>query len=151
MKTVDADETKFVVKPSQWINIFWLSLALGSFVTESIPLVLTAMAIWLWKSAVTECWQYRFGDMTITEKKGVFSHEIVEVHYYRIKSIKVERPFLYRIAGLSRILIITSEPFKPKLILIAIEDGNRYKNFIKEQVSLWRKKLGVKETDFHAF
>lgn len=151
MEAIDTDETLFVEKPSQWVNIFWLTMAVGSFVTESVLVVIIAMSIWLWQYLVIECWHYRFGEKTITEKKGVLSHEIVEVHYSRIKSIKVEKPLLYRLVGLSRILIISSEPYKPELRLFALKDGEEYKRYIKGQVENWRNNTGVKETDFHSF
>jgi hypothetical protein len=95
--------------------------------------------------------QYRFGEKTITEKRGVFSHTMREMHYFRIKSIRMEQPFFMRLVGLSNIYMVSSEPFVPEIKLWAVNDGVKHTKYIKDRIYFWREKLGVKETDFHSF
>jgi membrane protein YdbS with pleckstrin-like domain len=141
----NTDKILSTTKPSQWINFGWFLFAiLGCWLV--IPIL-----IWLWQTLVVANWSYRFGEKTITERKGVFSVAIVEVNYFRVKSIKVDNPFFYRLVGLSTVSIITSEPFRPYLKLVAVGNGEGLRKFIKDRAIYWRQKMGVKETDFHDF
>jgi uncharacterized membrane protein YdbT with pleckstrin-like domain len=144
------------LKPSQWVNIIWFLLAMAGgyeiIDTESylfgIPII-----IWIWRFAVIECWRYTFDENseTIVERKGVLSTTTVEIQYFRIKSIRILKPFFLRIFGLSTVEVITSEPFMPYLRLYAITNGDSWAKYIKEMAAYWRRQKGVKETDFHNF
>lgn len=157
-----------LLKPSQWVNFPWLVIAAASgyllFSTgideygildaAQIHWIFMAPIIWwFWKCLTIACWSFYMNEdsETIVEKKGVFSVNIVEIQYFRIKSIQVWRPFFLRIFGLSNVQIITSEPFKPFLLIYAVHDGEGWSHFCKEMAKYWRLQKGVKETDFHAF
>lgn len=167
---------KTTLKPSQFVNLHWLILAIISaffmvggfetynyindvdyaenFVEPTIHWIFIVPIIWwLWKYLVIACWSFYMDEdsETILEKKGVFTVTRVEIQYFRIKSIQIYQPFLLRIFGLSNVRIITSEPFKPYLTLYAISDGEGWAHYCKEMAKYWRKEKGVKETDFHAF
>lgn len=147
---------KKTLKPSQWVNFIWLLLAVaggvGIGITES-PFMGLPILIWVCRFFVIACWKYQFDENsdTIVERKGVFSVETIEIHYFRIKSIRLYEPFFQRLVGLSTVEIITSEPYKPLLRLYAIRGGSKYVKYIKECATYWRKKKGVRETDFHNF
>jgi uncharacterized membrane protein YdbT with pleckstrin-like domain len=150
MKTVDTDRIQFIIKPSQWVNIIWFIMAVGAIFSES-PLMAIPQVLWFWHFLVISCWKYQFGEKTITERKGVLSIEKVQVHYFRIKSMKTTRSFFQRLVGLSTIDIITSEPFRPYLRLYSIGNGDGMRRYINDKTEYWRSKMGVKETDFHSF
>jgi len=147
--------TTTIIRPSQWVNFFWIWVGIMS-------LILTfAMSYWfiiplpwcMWKVLVLACWKYEIqedGD-TIVEQKGVFTTRRVEINYFRIKSIRIEKNLYFRFMGLSNVQIITSEPFKPALLLYAISNGENIAEFLKEMSIVWRDKKGVRETDFHDF
>lgn len=135
------DKTIFIIRPSQWANFGWFLFAVIGCILI-IPLLLG-----LWNFFVIKYWEYQFGERTITERKGVLSVEKTEIHYFRIKSIKVEQPFFLRIVGLSNIVIITSDPGRHNFQLYAIGNGDKIRDYIKEMTYFWRKKLNVSEHD----
>jgi uncharacterized membrane protein YdbT with pleckstrin-like domain len=148
--------TRSSITPSQWINAMWALLA-----GAGIEMWLETGSIWwgipililIYKVIAVECHQYIFDDNkdVIVERKGVFSVQKVDIHYWRVKSVQIKQPFLMRLVGISIVEIITSEPFKPFLRLYAISDGEEYAKFIQECATYYRSKMGVKETDFHSF
>jgi len=149
-------ETRVTLKPSQWVNIIWFLIAWGAIVVGIgyemyWLLVLTIPSIW--KALVLECWRFYLDEETdsIIERKGVFSVRTVELKYFRIKSVRVMKPFFLRIFGLSIVEIVSSEPFCPYLRLYAIRNGEDWSEFFKNLAIYWRNEMGVKETDFHAF
>ena len=155
-KAAETRITKITIKPSQWVNIFWALLAIAGIagIQETGNwLFAIPVAWWLWKFAVIECWQYRFDEdsETVVERKGVFSVQIVEIHYFRIKSVQIRKPFLMRLVGISIVDVITSEPFKPYLRLYAVSHGDEWAEFLHEMTRYWRNEKGVRETDFHSF
>lgn len=158
-----------LLKPSQWVNLPWLVIAAASgyllFATAGVDeygsinpaqmnwLFVIPILWWFWKYLTIACWSFYMNEdsETIIEKKGVFSVTSVEIQYFRIKSVRVWKPFLLRIFGLSSVQIVTSEPFKPFLLLYAVPNGEGWSHYCKEMARYWRDKKGVKETDFHAF
>jgi len=151
----DSDELQFIIKPSQLVNIWWLLLTFLVFGwvlnTEVAPYwpILIPGFIWFCNWLIIKCWSFRFHEKTISERKGVFSVLTTEVHYFRIKSVRLEQPLHLRIFGLSNVVLITSDPLIPVLRLYGIEHGEQVKNEIKEQISLWRRERTVKEQDIH--
>jgi uncharacterized membrane protein YdbT with pleckstrin-like domain len=133
------------IKPSQWVNFGWFLFAIVGCVLV-IPVI-----IWICRIFIITCWSYQFEEKTITERKGVFSVETVQIQYFRIKSVRVLEPFFQRLVGLSTIEVITSEPFRPYLVIYGVRNGNAIKKTLLDQATYWRDKMGVKETDFHNF
>ena len=149
----DTDELLFVMKPSQLVNIWWLLLFLICItIGFSIQMywfgVITGV-VWFSKWVIVQCWSFRFHEKTIAERKGVFSVLTIEIHYFRIKSVRWIQPFWLRIFGLSNVVLITSDPLIPELKIYGIKNGNDLVNSIKEEVSIWRRERTVKEQDIH--
>lgn len=141
MTNLGTDKLEFEIQPSQWVNIGWLIFAVACWWLYFPPVFL------LWYYAVVRCWHYEFRERTIAERKGVFSTDKIEIHYFRIKSIKIQKPFLMRLVGLSNIWIITSDPFRPVLKLYAIQNGEVIREMIKDNVYHWRREMKVYEHD----
>jgi membrane protein YdbS with pleckstrin-like domain len=167
-------------KPSQYVNIVWIfilglcmimiadSIAAKNFPTLHPKLIgISISHLWwmvfpvmfcFWKILVIACWRYEFtiGGDTITIEKGVFTRTKIDVHRFRIKSIKMEKPFLLRLMGLSNVILLTSEPFMPILTFYAIPNGDDPRpadlaKYLLDSSTYWRSVKGVKETDFHSF
>ena len=151
--SIDSDNLKFVIKPSQLVNIGWLLLFLGGIVLALMSqvywLCVGSGVLWFAKWLIIKCWSFDFHEKTIAERKGVFSVLTREIHYFRIKSVRWEQPFWLRIFGLSNVVLITSDPLIPMLRLYGVKDGNAVKGYVKEQVSVWRRERTVKEQDIH--
>ena len=147
------DKFDFRLKPSQWVNFGWLILMIVPMVFGQAGLVIGGIfgLLWIWKYFVINCWMYDFHERTITEQKGVFTIRKQEIHFFRIKSIRVKQPFLHRLVGLVTYIVITSDPLIPIFTLYAIEDNGELRNILKSKATQARKEMGVKETDFHNF
>lgn len=130
----------FSIKPAYWIIYPWI------LATLVIPFLLPIL---IYKMAEVYCWRFDFNEMTLSERKGVFSVERREVPYSRIKSIRIEEPFFYRLVDIKRIIILTSEPFMPEVRLTGIYAGHIIKEFLDEKVPEARQRDGIRELDMY--
>ena len=137
------DKFESDIQPSQWVNVGWLIFAVACYWLYFPPVLL------LWYYFVIRCWHYEFRERTIAERWGVFTTNKVEIHYFRIKSVAVNRPFLMRLVGLSNIVIMTSDPLRPVLRLYAIHNGEVIREKIKDLTFHWRNEMNVKEHDLY--
>lgn len=134
------------ISPSNFVNYGWALLTvIGFFVNPFLGGLV--LLIFIYKTIEIFCWKYEFYDDVVVEKKGIFTVTREEVYYSRIKSIMVEEPFIMRFVGLQVIHVMTSEQFKPKFTLYAIEGGTDVKNYLDKLVKKSRKKYGFREVD----
>lgn len=151
-------EKNVTIWPSIWVAFPWLLVALAftTILTRWLGAWgwIIPLAFYLYKGLeLVFCHSYTFNDNTgiITERKGVFSVHKVEVHYFRIKSVQVKKPFFMRLVGIANVEVITSEPFKPFLRFYGIRQADEWAKFLQNAAEWWRNENGVKETDFHHF
>jgi uncharacterized membrane protein YdbT with pleckstrin-like domain len=131
------------LSPSQWMNLpFFIAGVVG---VQTVILPVLAIV----KYIEYRCWKYEFNERTIIESKGILSVTHTELHYYRIKSIRVEEPFLLRLLGLSNVYITASDPYQPELKLYAVPAGSILRSQLREKTDTWRKSEGVKEFDLY--
>jgi uncharacterized membrane protein YdbT with pleckstrin-like domain len=135
------------IKPSHFMNIAWYLSPALTFLFP--PLVFPTLIMAWYKYFEVETWKYNFLERTIEERKGVFSVTQEEVQYYRIKSIMIEEPLWMRFFGLCVINIITSEQFKPRLTLYAVNDGEQLKDLISDMTYQWRLKMNIRDHDIY--
>lgn len=135
------------IKPSHFMNIAWYLSPALTFLFP--PLVFPTLIMAWYKYFEIETWKYNFLERTIEERKGVFSVTQEEVQYYRIKSIMIEEPLWMRFFGLCVINIITSEQFKPRLTLYAVNDGEQLKDLISDMTYQWRLKMNIRDHDIY--
>lgn len=152
-KYLGPDVLEFERNPSQWVTVVWIMIAFGFVVIFKFSATLSGILaiIWLCHRWYISCWKYEFRERTIGESKGVLSISKREIHYFRVKSIRVERPFLYRIVGLTTYDLVTSDPLIPIFRIYAIDDDGTFQTYLKEKVTYWRTAMDVKEKDFHNF
>jgi membrane protein YdbS with pleckstrin-like domain len=135
------------IKPSHFMNIAWYLSPALTFLFP--PLVFPTLIMAWYKYFEIETWKYNFLERTIEERKGVFSVTQEEVQYYRIKSIMIEEPLWMRFFGLCIINIITSEQFKPRMTLYAVNDGEQLKDLISDMTYQWRLKMNIRDHDIY--
>jgi len=135
------------IKPSHFMNIVWYLSPTLTFLFP--PLVFPTLIMAWYKYFEIETWKYNFLERTIEERKGVFNVTQEEVQYYRIKSIMIEEPLWMRFFGLCVINIITSEQFKPRLTLYAVNDGEQLKDLISDMTYQWRLKMNIRDHDIY--
>jgi len=140
-------EIMYQDKPSHWINIHWFIIAVGAAST-GLPIMVIPILIYLYHFLDIEFWQYTYTNDSLIESRGPFSLTHDEVHYFRIKDIRLEEPFLMRLVGLSNIYIVSSDRIRPVIKLTAVTDGHQKREAIKQVTLETRKELGVKEYDF---
>lgn len=154
------DQDIATIQPSHIAIAHWLLLGLillyFGHIWDNIYFImgcLISVLIFFWYSVIFNCWKYVFDNIegVLTERKGVFSVNVVEMKYFRIKSVKVYKPFLFRIFGVGNVEIISSEPFLPRLTLYAVHEPEEIAEQLKKVAAGWREHMGVKETDFHHF
>ena len=83
------------------------------------------------------------------ESKGIFSITRNEIHFFRIKSIRMEEPFLYRVVDIYNIYIRTSDLFNQDVLLHAVPVGKKLVDDMKRVVKLERKSHNVREFDMY--
>lgn len=136
------DNLLLQVKPSHWVNVhlYLISIAIA-FVFP--PSLLFTLYVYFDLNS----WKFNFSEHKILEQKGLLSIKETENHYFRIKSVTLEKPLLYRLVGLSILKIETSDFAKPTLLLNGIADGDKIRSFLYERIQFSRKKEGVREFD----
>jgi len=145
-KQFDSNSQLIVDRPSQWLNIgyFLLTICL-TFV--SMELAFISLIILIWKSLVLYFTKWSYTTDTILERVGVFNVTTDEIQFFRIKDLRLYQPLLYRIVGISRLILITSDKFKPVLVLNGIRNGKRKRDMLKALAISSRREMGVKEFD----
>jgi membrane protein YdbS with pleckstrin-like domain len=143
---METNEHVVTLQPSQWINAGWFILPVVAGVIY-LPLGGLALIAAIYKYFEVSTWSYNLNMRTIEEKKGVFSVSTQEIQYFRIKSIMVDEPLWMRIFGLAIVRVVSSEQYKPNLVLYAISNGDYVKNLLSEHAYEWRKELGIRDYD----
>ena len=145
-KQFDANSQLIVDRPSQWLNIGYFLLTIGlTFV--SMELAFISLIILIWKSLVLYFTKWSYTTDTILERVGVFNVTTDEIQFFRIKDLRLYQPLLYRIVGISRLILITSDKFKPVLVLDGIRNGKRKRDMLKALAISSRREMGVREFD----
>jgi uncharacterized membrane protein YdbT with pleckstrin-like domain len=136
------DNLLLTVQPSHWVvaHLYLISTAIAFVFPPSLLFTLYAYFD-------LKCWKFNFSEQKILEKKGLFSIKETENYYFRIKSVTLDKPFLYRLVGLSILTIETSDYAKQRLVLNGITNGDQIRNFLYERIQFSRKKEGVREMD----
>jgi hypothetical protein len=71
-----------------------------------------------------------------------------DVELYRVKDTSMERPFWYRMFGLSTLIIETSDRSQPRIEIKAVHNGDDLRETLRKQVEFWRDRKRVREVDF---
>jgi uncharacterized membrane protein YdbT with pleckstrin-like domain len=80
--------------------------------------------------------------------QGIFNQKLDDVELYRVKDTSMERPFWYRLFGLSTLIIETSDRSQPHIQIKAVHDADNLRETLRKQVEFWRDKKRVREVDF---
>jgi uncharacterized membrane protein YdbT with pleckstrin-like domain len=151
--------------PSQVLNLPALILGLlaGGVLTVAAllttmvagPLVIPAIIAvwvvclfpWLFKMISTRFDNYELTNERLKHSSGVFSRNVDVLELYRVKDMKQELPFHFRIFGLGRILLETSDRSTPAVVLNAIHQSTEVADLIRRNVEAQRDKKRVREVD----
>jgi uncharacterized membrane protein YdbT with pleckstrin-like domain len=147
MNTLNLERTIMTDKPSQWLNFgYFLLMIIGLVVFPPVGVGLTL--VFLWRVLVIYFWKWNISLDSIVEVKGVLNVNTDEIYLFRIKDIHLYQPFLYRLVGLSKLYLVTSDKTRPVLLLDGIKDGESKREMFKKMTMSNRKREGVREFDF---
>lgn len=151
-------------RPSQWTNFSFyflcgvlVSLGLGlSYFNFSVDilriLLLSVLGLGLvmaiWKYFDTRCNKLEVTDQRIIEHRGIFSKTTNEVELYRVKDIRLVRPFWLRMVGLSSVWLDSTDHSNPTILLKGIANGKEIKEQLRIAIDIRRDIKGVREVDF---
>lgn len=144
--TVNMETVLISEKPSQWLNFGYLLLTVVASIIPPIGLV--CFFILLWRILVIHFWRWDITPDSLMEVKGVLNVTTDEVQFFRVKDVRLYEPLLYRLVGLSRLEIITSDQFRPLIVLNGIKGGKSKRMMLKNMALTHRKNQGVREFDF---
>ena len=135
------------ISPNQLLNIGYLSMLLTLIYLDIRPLALVALIILIIKALDLYCTTWTIHQDNLIEKTGILNVNTEEVLLYRVKDIRLYEPLLYRLVGLSKLTIITSDYTNPSIVLYGIKNGEELMTIIRQLVANSRKIEGVKELD----
>ena len=135
------------VSPNQLLNIGYLIILLTLLYLDIRPLAVVALIILIIKALNLYCTTWTIQQNNLIEKTGILNVSTEEVLLYRVKDIRLYEPLLYRLVGLSKLTIITSDYTNPSITLYGIKNGEKLMNIIRQLVANSRKVEGVKEID----
>ena len=135
------------ISPNQLLNIGYLSILLALIYLDIRPLALLALIILIIKALDLYCTTWTIHQDNLIEKTGILNVNTEEVLLYRVKDIRLYEPLLYRLVGLSKLTIITSDYTNPSIVLYGIRNGEELMTIIRQLVASSRKIEGVKELD----
>ena len=135
------------ISPNQLLNIGYLSILLALIYLDIRPLALVALIILIIKALNLYCTTWTIHQDNLIEKTGILNVNTEEVLLYRVKDIRLYEPLLYRLVGLSKLTIITSDYTNPSIVLYGIRNGEELMTIIRQLVANSRKIEGVKELD----
>lgn len=146
MSTYSLNHAIMSDKPSQWLNFGYLLLTLICFIFP--PLGLISLTYLIWRVLVIHFWRWDITSDSVVEVKGVLNVSLDEIQLFRVKDVHLYEPFLYRLVGLSKLYLITSDRTRPVLVLDGIRNGRAKRIMFKNMTIDHRKREGVKEVDF---
>ena len=135
------------VSPNQLLNIGYLIILLTLLYLDIRPLAVVALIILIIKALNLYCTTWTIQQDNLIEKTGILNVSTEEVLLYRVKDIRLYEPLLYRLVGLSKLTIITSDYTNPSVVLYGIKNGEELMSIIRQLVANSRKIEGVKEID----
>jgi len=156
-----SEEVLWKGSPSQVLNLgkFILGLlAIAALVTAgfffppaALPLWIATVipVIWMFVHYLkVRCQVFELTTQRLRSYRGVLNQKMDDVELYRVKDTSIERPFWYRMSGLSTLMVETSDRVQPHIEIRAVRDGFGLREKIRHQVETLRDSKRVREVDF---
>jgi uncharacterized membrane protein YdbT with pleckstrin-like domain len=132
------------------------AILLTAFVTGPIALAAAAAAWfvcllpWMCKAIATRFDNYELTSERLHHRSGVLNRKIEVLELYRVKDMRLEMPLLFRIFGLSRIILETSDRSTPLVKLNGIAGGLALADLVRKNVETMRDRKRVREVDYES-
>jgi uncharacterized membrane protein YdbT with pleckstrin-like domain len=141
---------KFLWKdgPSQVVNLFWfICVLLILYYVDNYYIKGIAALFAIWEYLVIKNIEYTLTDERIILSTGVLSKTVQNLEIFRVKDIRLDRPFFLRIFHLSTLFIVSSDQTNKFIRLRAIKNGQEIMEQIRTLSEERREIKGVKEFD----
>lgn len=151
------EEVLWKGSPSQVLNLGKYLIALllaigiavgGLFFMPAWAALVLPLGWALWIFVETKSIRHELTTERIRLSSGVFNQTKDDVELYRVKDTSMERPFWYRVFGLSTLIIETSDRSQPRIEIKAVHNGEELRETLRKQVEFWRDRKRVREVDF---
>lgn len=117
-------------------------LLCGFFCWLVIPVFI---AIWHYLKVRTTVYEITTDRLRV--RHGVLNRTTENMELYRIKDFTVEQPFVYRMAGVGNVVLVTSDKTLPTLRIEAVKDPDGIVDRLRVRVESLRRELGIRELD----
>ena len=152
-------------RPSHYINLklyvtatVLLLLGIGALVFTSNVIYVSSVVLCffvvpacrvLYKFIFVKTWKIKITDQRVTEEIGVFSKVIDEAELYRIKDIRLAQPFIFRLLGLSTIVMVSSDISDSMITIPCInsKDAKILREELRTSVEARRNEKNIREID----
>ena len=151
-----SEEVLWKGSPSQVLNLgkYLVALAVaigiavgGIFFPPAWAALVLPIGWALWTMVETRSIRHELTTQRIRMVRGIFNQKMDDVELYRVKDTSMERPFWYRLFGLSTLIIETSDLSQPRIEIKAVRDGDNLRETLRKQVEFWRDRKRVREVD----
>lgn len=101
----------------------------------------------LWRYVATSAHTFVLTAQRLRESRGVLFRTTQDLELYRVKDISGEQPFLQRLFGCGRIVLVTSDRSSPVIVMDAVADPLAVADLLRDGVERCRVAKGVREFD----
>lgn len=125
-------------------HVIYLKMYLlcGLFFWLVVPIFI---AIWHYLKVRTTVYEITTDRLRV--RRGVLNRTTENMELYRIKDFTVEQPFVYRMAGVGNVVLVTSDKTLPTLRIEAVQDPDGIVDRLRLRVENLRRELGVRDFD----
>lgn len=124
---------------------------IGTYLLCLVTCVLVVpIFIALWVAVKLKSTRYRVTTERIRVTTGILSKETDEIELYRVRDLRLEQPFLYRIFGKGNLVLITTDETMPILVMEAVPRPMELLDDIRKYVEKRRDLKRVRELDIDA-
>lgn len=138
--------------PSQFLNM-WFYIGFIAFIVMAcfIPLLFVLTPIYLvlllWNYLVVRNTRYEVSTERLKIFAGVLNRNINDLELYRVKDTRLYEPWYYRMVGLGKIIVLTSDLSNPIIVIKAIPKANETRELIRDCVEKRRVVRGISAID----
>jgi uncharacterized membrane protein YdbT with pleckstrin-like domain len=129
--------------PSQVTN-------LGTFILMGLLFWLVVpIFVIIWKYLVTKNTRYELTSQRLRMRSGVINKKLEELELYRVKDYKLDQPFFLRLFSLGNVVLETSDPSTPVIVIPAIADAEGVREKVRNAVEERKDAKNVREFNVH--
>jgi uncharacterized membrane protein YdbT with pleckstrin-like domain len=129
--------------PSQLTNLGTFVL-MGLFFWLLVPIIVIA-----WKVLVTKNTRYELTSQRLRLRTGVINKKLEELELYRVQDTRLDQPFFLRLFSLGNVILNTSDPSSPVIVIPAIEEAESVREKVRNAVEERKDAKNVREFNVH--